>query len=206
MRNWNNINRLYEQLLQDSYPQPDEEGRTEITKSIVDSAPILDMKTILDLGCGEGYAADLFPNKFYTGVTISKEDAAKGISKGRNILVEDFNFSEPVYPFDLIFSSHSLEHSPFPLITLMVWKELGKNLLLISPNPDHYGYVGRDHFAVMPAPQLRWLLRRAGWKVTWKIETATDLAFLCENVPVLGSEGWASSLTEEIYRSDKENL
>jgi len=205
MRDWRKIDQLYSELMLDVYPQPDEGGRIEITRSIVQQAPISECHTVLDLGCGEGYAAELLTGKFVVGVTALHDEAERGRQAGRSVHVDDFNFlSEP--RFDMIFASHVLEHSPFPLITLMLWTELSNNLLLIAPNPEHYGYIGKNHYSVMPAPQLRWILRRAGWMVAWHMETKTDLAFFCKNFPRVGSEGWAPGLSEGIYKADRDNL
>lgn len=208
MRDWNKFDKFYGELLGDIYRQPDEEGRIEISRDIISSVPLaLSDMAVLDVGCGEGYAQELFtPCKSYTGITASLDEYQKGKELGRNILLSDYNFMPFQIKFDLIFSSHALEHSPFPLFTLMEWHEFAEYLLLINPNPKHYGYIGKNHYSVMPVQQLRWLLRRAGWKVIWMKETDTDLAYLCHNEKRVGSEGWAETLTPQIYEEDRDNV
>ena len=78
------------------------------------------VKTVLDVGCGTGFLQETFESfgKEYTGITLGEDFlVAKGL--GKNVYNMDFNFLEfPANSFDLIFSRHSLEHSPFPLLTL----------------------------------------------------------------------------------------
>jgi SAM-dependent methyltransferase len=206
MRNWNRINDYYDELCADVYVQPDEENRIEITRSILSELKLDDIQTILDVGCGMGYAHDLLPGKEYTGITLSEAEERGARELGRSVVVCDFNFITLGRTFDLVLSSHSLEHSPFPLLTLMEWHRVGRKLLLIVPNPAHYGYVGQNHYAVSNPSQLRWLLRRAGWKVTWKKITATDIAYYCEGLARISQEGWASHpLSHEIYSQDKDD-
>lgn len=209
MRDWGRLDRFYEELKKDVYKQPDEKGRIDISKRIIDAAPVqYEGLSILDVGCGEGYAQELFTAcKKYIGITADPTEYEMGKLKGRNVMKMDFNFLVFQFRFDLIFSSHALEHSPFPLLTLMEWHDFADKLLIINPNPEHYGYIGKNHYSVMTAPQLRWLLRRAGWHVVWQDEDKTDLAYLCERRERIGSEGWANDpLPYEIYEMDRDNL
>ena len=42
----------------------------------------------------------------------------------------DYNFLEyPDNSFDLVFSRHSLEHSPFPVLTLMEWYRVARDFM-----------------------------------------------------------------------------
>jgi ubiquinone/menaquinone biosynthesis C-methylase UbiE len=67
--------------------------------------------------------------------------------------------------FDLVFARHVLEHSPFPVITLMEWKRVCKGYLcIVAPAPEYWTYRGANHYAIMEFEQLEWLLERAGWK------------------------------------------
>lgn len=201
---WYILDKFYQELIKnDVYEQPDESGRIEISKSIISEAPISDLKTVLDVGCGYGYAQDLF-NMEYIGITASQKEYEEARKQNRPVLVMDFNCVRLGREFDLIFSSHSLEHSPFPLLTLMEWARVGKNLLLVVPNPNHYGYIGKNHYSVSEPQQIRWWLRRAGWRVTWNKDTATDLAFFATREARLGSEGW-SELSNKVYEADRDN-
>lgn len=84
----------------------------------------------------------------------------------------DFNFLVwQDETFDLVWSRHTLEHSPFPLITLMEWRRVTKAtgfLALIMPAPEPEGFWtvhGRNHYSVLPKENVEWLLRRAGWHI-----------------------------------------
>ncbi len=202
---WYILEKFYKELIDnDVYEQPNEEGRTEISKEIISEAPVGELKTILDVGCGYGYAQDLFPGMEYIGITASEREYEEARKSGRPVFVMDFNAIRFSRQFDLIFSSHSLEHSPFPVLTLMEWHRVASNLLLIVPNPQHYGYIGKNHYSVSEPQQIRWWLRRAGWKVIWNKVTSTDLAFFATREPRIGAEGW-TELNTDVYEADRDN-
>jgi ubiquinone/menaquinone biosynthesis C-methylase UbiE len=212
-RDWNWINKYYEELLGDVYPQPDEGGRTEITKEILCRFPeIKKAKNVLDVGCGEGFLQELLRDDcIYLGITLSEQDFAEAQAKGRIVMLGDFNFLPFArYPderkFDLVFASHVLEHSPMPLLTLMEWYRVSNEYLcLVMPNPAHYTYFGRNHYSVSNKQHIKWLLRRAGWKVVKKYFTDTDLAFFCEKHDRIGYEGYAEiPLPIEIHNEELE--
>ena len=203
---WSYIESHYRELeKEDVYEQPDEPTRTEITKQILQMAPLEHYESVLDVGCGYGYAQELFSNCDYAGLTLCEEEYKKARKLGRTVLYMDYNFPRLGREFDLIFSSHSLEHSPFPLITLMEWHRVGKTLLLIVPNPDYYGYVGKNHYSVAAPSQVRWWLRRAGWEVKWRHIAEADIAFFAVRQPRIGSEGWANELSPEVFENDRDN-
>lgn len=202
---WYYIEKFYQELIKnDVYEQPDKSGRIEISRAIINAAPIQELKTVLDVGCGYGYAQDLFPGFEYIGITASAKECNEAQAKGRPVLLMDYNFIRLAREFDLIFSSHSLEHSPFPLLTLMEWGRVARNLLLVVPNPEYYGYIGKNHYSVSEPQQVRWWLRRAGWRVTWNQITSTDLAFFATREIRLGSEGW-TELNHDVYIADRDN-
>jgi SAM-dependent methyltransferase len=134
--------------------------------------------SVLDVGCGEGFCQPMFErwDKTYEGIAIGN-DVVKAQELGRNVKAMDFSFLEyPDDTFDLIFSRHSLEHSPMPLLTLMEWARVSKNWLgLVLPHPDWYGYKGLNHYSVMSLEQTKLMLDRAGWYVIW--ETVDQLPF-----------------------------
>lgn len=123
--------------------------------------------SVLDVGCGTGFAADVWEKigLEWTGVTLG-DDANAAIIDGRDVRHEDFSFLRiDDKSYDVIFARHVLEHSPFPLLTLMEWYRVArKYLLLVAPTPEHWGYRGRNHYSVMEEDQIKWLCERAGWQ------------------------------------------
>lgn len=193
MRDYLHLDQYYSELLEDIYPQPPDHWHMAEMKNVIDNwIASLGVSTILDVGCGEGEAQEYFERCGidYHGVAFG-QDVALARAAGRTVFEQDFNFL-PYERFDLIFSRHSLEHSPFPLLTLMEWHRIAtKWLCLITPNPRHFTYTGRNHYSVLDASQMAWLLRRAGWKIKKVRLTSIEFWFLCEKMPRIGYEGWA---------------
>lgn len=206
MRNWDLIDQYYEELLADTYGQPEDAGHTDMAEDVIVKwmPKISDAKSVLDVGCGTGFCSQFFIQykMEYTGIAVGVS------SETPKILDLDYNFSMlPFESYDLIFSRHSLEHSPFALFTLMEWHRIAKKyLILVLPNPDYYTFIGRNHYSVMERQQVKWLLRRAGWKLLDKDYTEyTELRFLCEKMPRVGPEGYVQRLTEEVYEKDRDD-
>lgn len=129
---------------------------------------------ILDVGCGPGYFLNEMKSAGYSnliGITLSSEDKEICEASGHQIRAMDFSFLDvPDSSVDLIFARHSLEHSPFPFITLQeYWRALAPGALLYvevpTPsdtrrhefNPNHYSVLGKDMWLA--------LFARAGFKV-----------------------------------------
>ena len=195
MRDYTYIDKYYDELLGDVYAQPTDSGHTKLSNEVIREWIFpLHISSVLDVGAGEGDAQILLEQKGigYTGIAIG-EDVVKGKKAGHNLVEGDFNFLSYT-GFDLVLSRHSLEHSPFPLITLMEWHRVSNHYLcLVLPNPLHYTYVGRNHYSVMEAHQAGWLLRRAGWKVKKFYLSKEEIWFLAEKVSRISYEGWAKT-------------
>lgn len=173
MRDWTRIDGYLTSLVADIYPQPENEGEhSALAKQTIDKwmSRLVGCNSVLDVGCGEGFAQPMFERwgVKYEGVCLG-EDYLAAQEKGRSVKKMDFSFLEyEENSFDLIFSRHSLEHSPMPLLTLMEWARVSKQWLgLVMPHPSFYTYRGRNHYGVMEHDQILVLLDRAGWKVIW---------------------------------------
>ncbi len=173
MRDWTRIDGYLTSLEGDVYPQPTgHDEHPAFAKQVIDTwlSKLTGCNSVLDVGCGEGFAEDFFKewNVAYEGVCLG-DDYLVAKERGRNVKRMDFSFLEyPENTFDLIFSRHSLEHSPMPLLTLFEWARVTKQWLgLVLPDPSFYTYKGLNHYAVMEREQVGWLLDRAGFKVLW---------------------------------------
>lgn len=210
IRDWNNIDKYYDELLGDVYPQPmDEIHYKDMVYGLEKLHSLVkDAHTVLDVGCGQGDAQKIFRvmGYEYAGISLGR-DVEIGQRNGYDVFYGDFHFLDfRENSFDLVFSRHSLEHSPMPLLALMEWHRVSnKYLYLIVPNPDSYLSFGRNHYSIMDSVQLRWLLRRAGWKVLIKEYRETELIYLCDKQPRISCEGWAKSpLSREIFIDESE--
>lgn len=171
------LNKLIGQI----YPQPEDDGHTALAKQVIDAwmSKMTTCHSVLDVGCGTGFCQTMFErwDVKYEGICLG-QDYIEATNLGRNVKKMDFTFLDyPDDSFDLIFSRHSLEHSPFPLISLMEWARVAKNWLgIVLPTPEWYTYRGHNHYSVMNMEQIKNLLDVAGWKLMWE-----DIRFLTWN-------------------------
>lgn len=172
MRNWKNIDRYLNKLAADIYPQPEDPGHIALANKVIDTwmSRMTSCTSVLDLGCGTGFCHSIFEkwNVKYEGICLG-EDFMVAKSKGRNVHKMDFHFLDyDDSSFDLLFSRHSLEHSPMPLLALMEWARVSKSWLgIVLPAPEWYTYKGLNHYSVMNRDQIENLLENAGWKIIW---------------------------------------
>ena len=179
--------KYYYELLGDVYPQPEDDGHTRMAGEVINKwvSILSPCKSVLDVGAGQGFCQPFFEQFgiHYTGIAMGK-DVIEAKKLGRNVLQGDFHFlsHHADASYDLIFSRHSLEHSPMPLIALMEWYRLASNwLCLILPNPIHYGWVGKNHYSVLHPDQAKFLMERAGWRVIWEDNSEeTELRYMAE--------------------------
>lgn len=185
MRNYIHIDHYYSELLGDLYRQPEEPLTTGLAQQVVMKwvSQMSTCRSVLDVGCGEGFLQPVFDglNIAYTGIAMG-EDVLAAKQKGRNVLNMDFNFLEfPDNSFDLIFSRHSLEHSPFPLLTLMEWNRVAKAwLCLITPKPEIYGWDKPNHYSIATKAMVVNWMQRSGWMPMWYGEDNQEHRWMCE--------------------------
>jgi len=135
---------------------------------------------ILDLGCGPGYFLDEMKNRGYTnltGVTLSPGDAKICEAKDHSIKKYDLSFlpqKDGYYDesVDFIFLRQALEHSPYPIFSLMEYNRVlkqGSYIYIEVPAPDcerRHEY-NLNHYSIMGANQLGALLLRTGFDVVY---------------------------------------
>jgi len=173
MRDYTKIEKYLNRLIPDVYPQPEDSGHSLLARQAIDDfMPRLEgVSSVLDAGCGEAFCEAFFKerNITYRGVCLG-EDYKVAKSKGRWVYEEDFSFlSFEDGKFDLVFSRHSLEHSPFPLMTLMEWHRVTKKYVaLVLPAPEHWRYGGRNHYFVLSRRQWKVLFDVAGFDIIYE--------------------------------------
>lgn len=148
----------------------------DVVERFVDPLALPKTAAILDLGCGPGYFLDVMRDRGYTntvGVTLSSDDAEQCRAKGHQVRRSDMNFlSDPDESIDMLFCRHSIEHSPFPYITLLEYNRVLKTngrLYIEVPAPDcERGHEqNRNHYSIMGRTMWLELLKRTGFDITW---------------------------------------
>jgi SAM-dependent methyltransferase len=161
-----------------------DEGHSPFHKSItadvvtrfIDPLNLPKTANIIDLGSGAGYFLDEMKSREYTavrGITMSREDADLARQNGHTVAQGDMNFlSDRDESVDLLFSRHSLEHSPFPYITLLEYNRVLKNAAYLyievpAPNCEGRHEENKNHYSVLDRTMWLQLLQRTGFDIQW---------------------------------------
>ena len=177
----------------------------EMVKNYVDPLNLPKDALILDLGCGPGYFLDEMKTREYTnlvGVTLSPNDVKTCEDKGHTIKKYDLSFlpQEQGYydeSVDFIFLRHALEHSPYPIFTLMEYNRVLKQnskIYIEVPAPDceRKHEYNLNHYSIFGAAQLSALLDRTGFNV----DTFNILEF---NLEIPNDEGETTPVKERFF-------
>ena len=177
----------------------------QVVETYIDPMELPKDAHILDLGCGPGYFLDEMKEREYTnvhGVTLSPGDIKICESKGHAIKKYDLSFlpqKEGYYDesVDFIFIRHALEHSPYPIFSLMEYNRIlkqGSKIYIEVPAPDggRQHEFNLNHYSIMGSQQLGALLIRCGFD----IEKFNNLEFDL-NVPT--GDGDESTIAKEKY-------
>lgn len=164
------------------YEEGDSQFHRQLTKQVVETYvdPLKLPKDahILDLGCGPGYFLDEMKEREYTnvvGVTLSPGDVAICEEKGHSIKKYDLSFlpqKDGYYDesVDFIFLRHALEHSPYPIFSLMEYNRIlkqGSKIYIEVPAPDcdRKHEFNLNHYSIFGSTQLSALLVRCGFNI-----------------------------------------
>ena len=155
----------------------------EIVKKYIDPLNLPKNYKILDLGCGPGYFLDEMKQREYTdviGVTLSPGDIKICEDKGHKIAKYDLSFLPQKDGYfdesvDFIFLRHALEHSPYPIFSLMEYNRIlkqGSKMYIEVPAPDceRKHEWNLNHYSILGEQQLAALLMRTGFDIN-KFET-----------------------------------
>jgi ubiquinone/menaquinone biosynthesis C-methylase UbiE len=213
-RDFSRLDGYLDELQKDIYPQPLDnlhaQWMLDFIKWIWEHDYTKEIQEVLDVGSGQGDAQTFlceFGVNTYQGVTLG-DDVSIAQIKNKNVNRADFTF----LPFedkmaDMVFSRHSLEHSPMPVITLMEWLRVSKKYLaIVLPNPEFWTYVGLNHYSVMPDEQVQFLLKRTGWKVLDTKFDDKELWYLCRKHTDEDTQEEIRIKKEEDDRHEKERL
>jgi SAM-dependent methyltransferase len=182
---YDRLEEFLETLKGDTYPEIPSEPHTSITREMVNwiagISGLAERAKVLDVGCGQGTALDLFERRGYeaVGVTLNHEDAAACRAKGFWVLEMDQSFLQfPDQEFDLVWCRHCLEHSIFPYFTLAGFLRVlkpGGWLYIEVPAPDTScrHETNRNHYSVLGKSMWTDLLKRSGCELV----DAVDIKF-----------------------------
>ena len=150
----------------------------QVVETYVDPLNLPKDAHILDMGCGPGYFLDEMKNREYTnvhGVTLSPGDIKICEDKGHVIKKYDLSFlpqKDGYYDesVDFIFLRQALEHSPYPIFTLMEYNRVlkqGSKIYIEVPAPDcdRKHEYNPNHYSILGANQLGALLIRCGFTI-----------------------------------------
>lgn len=150
----------------------------QVVETYIDPLNLSKDAHILDLGCGPGYFLDEMKERGYTnltGVTLSPGDQENCRNKGHNIKGYDLSFlpqKDGYYDesVDFIFLRHALEHSPYPIFSLMEYNRVlkqGAKMYIEVPAPDcdRRHEFNLNHYSIMGHNQLAALLVRCGFDI-----------------------------------------
>jgi SAM-dependent methyltransferase len=135
---------IKKRIAEDVYPEPPDWFHTKITKEMIDRLnqvyPLLGKK-VLDCGCGQGPALEIFRDLGATPIgTTFGEDYQECKNKGFEVYEMDQSFLDfEKETFDLVWCRHALEHSLMPLFTLSGFYDVLKRggwLYVEVPAPD----------------------------------------------------------------------
>jgi SAM-dependent methyltransferase len=170
---------LYTNHIYDEGDSKLHEGLTsKMVEKYVDPLNLPKDAAILDLGCGPGYFLDEMKKREYTnlvGVTLSPDDVKNCESKGHTVKKYDLSFlpqQDGYYDesVDFIFLRHALEHSPYPIFSLMEYNRILKQGSYIyievpAPDCDRKHEYNLNHYSILGEHQLSALLQRTGFKI-----------------------------------------
>ncbi len=183
-RDFGRLDRFLDSLIDDVYPENPSEPHLSITRQVIAEYHRVGLfkagDTVLDVGCGQGLALEIFREYGLTPVGISLgTDVGVCRAKGFDVRAMDQNFMDfPDATFDLLWCRHVLEHSVAPLFTLTEYRRLTKRGGLIyievpAPDTSAHHERGKNHYSVLT--QSGWLSQFRRVKCT--VERAMPINF-----------------------------
>ncbi len=151
---------------------------TKVVEKYIDPLNLPKDAKILDVGCGPGYFLDEMKKREYTdltGITLSPGDIKICQDKGHTIKKYDISFfpqKDGYYDesVDFIFLRQALEHSPYPIFSIMEYNRVLKQGSYIyievpAPDCDRKHEFNTNHYSILGETQLVALLQRCGFAI-----------------------------------------
>lgn len=171
----------------DYYEQPSTAGMDfidNVVTKLVAQTNLNNSISILDVGCGQGYAMTKFKElgcNNIRGISIIEADVNAAKDKGHDCSQQDMSFTDFAdNEFDFLFARQCLHKSPYPFLTL---KELyrivkpGGGMYVEVPSPlcERPLEKRSNSFSIMGKKQWRALMERAGFTIADANEMMFDL-------------------------------
>lgn len=173
---WERYQAFLDGLHKDVYPETPSQLHTDITRKQIALVSERHLapgpKRILDIGCGQGVALEVFQAAGHDALGIALgEDVAICRAKGLNAVEMSMAFLDfPEGDFDLVWCRHAIEHSVSPLFTLTEIHRVlrpGGLVYVEVPAPDTAcGHqTNPNHYSVLPRSMWLELFKRAGFEL-----------------------------------------
>jgi len=119
------LENFLEKVKSETYPEPSFPLHTQITHQmfalVMQLFPLSPHAKILDIGCGQGVALQLFKSRGFDpiGITLNSQEVAVCQQKCYEVYEMDQSFLDFAdASFDFVWCRHCIEHSIFPYFTL----------------------------------------------------------------------------------------
>ena len=181
----------------------------QMVETYIDPMELAKDALIMDMGCGVGYFLDEMKDRGYTntvGVLLSSADVKVSRDKGHNVKEYDMSFIPQIDGYydetvDFLFCRHSLEHSPYPILTLVEYNRLLKLKSKIyievpAPDCDRKHEYNVNHYSILGETQWAALIQRTGFA----IENFNTLDFTLEMpVDAANPDGEKKTISEKYF-------